>query len=339
MIEYIKDNIKNLEGTFHLKSEAFANAIIKAVKEKKIKKGEILPTVNSAEKSLSISRKTIVSGYNLLKERGIVATRERLGYYIASEDVTTKTNVLIILSSFSPYLQVFFNSLEQKLNRKVRLELSFHHANHRTLQSILKGNIEQYDKILLSGFNHPMVKKIIKNIPEEKLVIISRDDGCGTRQNFYIQDFHKGTLEALNKASKGIVKYKKFCLLFNMNDLNFPEGIINASEEFCHQHKLSFSKADNYKEIKSVSDTVFFVIDDNDLVGILEKIENEGLVPGRDAGIISYNDTPVKRVIRQGIDTISTNFEKMGELVAISIIKNESNQSIIETEYIKRNSL
>jgi DNA-binding LacI/PurR family transcriptional regulator len=44
------------------------------------------------------------------------------------------------------------------------------------------------------------------------------------------------------------------------------------------------------------------------------------LVVGRDVGVISYNETPLKKIILNGITTISTDFKMMGEQAAQLIL-------------------
>jgi DNA-binding LacI/PurR family transcriptional regulator len=41
---------------------------------------------------------------------------------------------------------------------------------------------------------------------------------------------------------------------------------------------------------------------------------------GKDVGVISYNETPLKKIILSGITTISTDFEMMGRRVAEVIL-------------------
>ena len=66
----------------------------------------------------------------------------------------------------------------------------------------------------------------------------------------------------------------------------------------------------------------YLTIDDNDLVTIVETaIANKWRI-GKDIGIISYNDTPLKKVVANGITVISTCFAEMGEKIAQMVINN-----------------
>ncbi len=48
---------------------------------------------------------------------------------------------------------------------------------------------------------------------------------------------------------------------------------------------------------------------ENDLVILIERILAAGLKVGKDVGVISYNETPLKKIILNGITTISTDFK------------------------------
>jgi DNA-binding LacI/PurR family transcriptional regulator len=61
---------------------------------------------------------------------------------------------------------------------------------------------------------------------------------------------------------------------------------------------------------------------DNDLVVLIERIIESKLEVGKDVGVISYNETPLKKIILNGITTISTDFEAMGVETARIIQEN-----------------
>ncbi|MBV5334125.1 hypothetical protein JZU57_02665, partial [bacterium] len=59
-----------------------------------------------------------------------------------------------------------------------------------------------------------------------------------------------------------------------------------------------------------------WMIDDTDLVAAVEMARSAGLELGKDMGILSYNESPVKRVIDKGITVISTDFAEQGRQAA-----------------------
>ena len=46
---------------------------------------------------------------------------------------------------------------------------------------------------------------------------------------------------------------------------------------------------------------------------VVEKGKHQKLKIGADFGIISYNETPLKKVVENGITAISTDFDAMGK--------------------------
>lgn len=78
---------------------------------------------------------------------------------------------------------------------------------------------------------------------------------------------------------------------------------------------------------------------DGDLVRVIEKSKKQQLVLGKDYGLISYNETPLKKIVENGITTLSTNFEEMGKIVAQMALNNKNEQIENTFSLIQRNSL
>ena len=66
----------------------------------------------------------------------------------------------------------------------------------------------------------------------------------------------------------------------------------------------------------------YIILMEDDLLILLEKVQATNLKIGKEIGIISYNETPWKQFILNGITTISTDFKKMGELAAQMVLTN-----------------
>lgn len=72
---------------------------------------------------------------------------------------------------------------------------------------------------------------------------------------------------------------------------------------------------------------------DKDLVSLVKTAKSGNLELGVDLGIISYNDTPLKEVVADGISTISTDFAAMGNLLA-DMVLNKKNKQIENVSYL-----
>ena len=72
---------------------------------------------------------------------------------------------------------------------------------------------------------------------------------------------------------------------------------------------------------------------------MIEKSKLQNLVLGVDFGIISYNETTLKKVVENGITTISTDFVAMGKILAQMILNGKKEQIENKSTLIIRQSL
>ena len=75
------------------------------------------------------------------------------------------------------------------------------------------------------------------------------------------------------------------------------------------------------------------------MANFLDQCEENGFEPGREVGVISYNDTPMKEITGGGITVISTDFGLMGENAAAFVTSRQSVTEILPTRLILRKTL
>src|ERR1700753_4332010 len=76
------EKIKELEEVPSFsKHDRLVQGIINAIDEKLIARDDMLPSVNTMIKELHFSRETIVKGFRELISRGIIESKNRLGYF------------------------------------------------------------------------------------------------------------------------------------------------------------------------------------------------------------------------------------------------------------------
>jgi DNA-binding LacI/PurR family transcriptional regulator len=84
---------------------------------------------------------------------------------------------------------------------------------------------------------------------------------------------------------------------------------------------------------------VYINLMEDDLVTLVERILSLGLKVGEQVGIISYNETPLKKIILDGITTISCDFKRMGEMAAQLILDGSKQQLEVPFHLTLRPSL
>jgi len=78
---------------------------------------------------------------------------------------------------------------------------------------------------------------------------------------------------------------------------------------------------------------------EDDLVTLIERLIVLKLKIGQDVGVISYNETPLKRFILDGITTISTDFHELGTQAAEFVLNGKTEKLEVPFYLNLRNSL
>ncbi len=81
----------------------------------------------------------------------------------------------------------------------------------------------------------------------------------------------------------------------------------------------------------------YIIIEESDLVNLVKQARDSHFTPGKDIGIISYNDTPLKDLL--GITVISTDFQVMGETAAYMLLKKKREVVKNVFHFINRHSV
>ena len=92
-----------------------------------------------------------------------------------------------------------------------------------------------------------------------------------------------------------------------------------------------------YQDMELRRQDIYIIIEESDLVSLVKQIRDKNFTLGKDIGIISYNDTPLKDLL--GITVISTDFQVMGETAAYMILKKKKEQVKNVFSFINRNSV
>lgn len=324
---------------YQTKHEVLVNGIMKAIVKKEVRSGESLPSVNSFMKELSMSRMTVLKALNDLKDRGIIESKNRVGYFVKSENVKQQLKVMLFLTAFNPYQEALYNAILKEISgRDISVDLFFHHGNSKVLSTILKENLGKYGLYVITPIEDQKVIKLLDRIPDEKLLQIVRPVCSKKEISFISQDFYSEVITALEKILNRIKKYEKFILICP-SDCSYPKNITKAFINFCNKNNVVCSVEEKPLVESQSKGTAYFIIEDSHLIKVICDAENYGFKLGKDIGILSYNETPMKEIIRQGITVISTDFQAIGQKTARFILEQKSIKEVIKTKIILRNSL
>ncbi len=320
------------------KHEQLVNGIVNAIDSKILVKGALLPSVNMMVSELGFARKTIFKAYTELKERGIIESKNRLGYYVANDYTQQTLKIALILYAFHSFQEKFYNTFRNELGENIQLDIFFHHNNLEVLESIVSNVITKYGMYIIAPIASRRTKEILKAIPSEKLLIVDRHLEVSSDVSFISQKFKEPMYQALVSLKDALKVYKKF-VLFYKEKTDYPSGIFRAFRDYMEEQKWQYEIIRSYIPESLKKGTVYFTINDNDLWEILKDCQQQKIIIGKDIGILSQNESTIKKIICGGISTFSTDFKEMARKAAIFVKTKEPIKEIIPSVLIRRPSL
>jgi len=267
-----------------------------------------------------------------------VESRKRMGYYIVNEDTVQIAKVALLMYAFHPFQEVFYNTFRDALGEHVQVDVFFHHSNIEVFETIL-GNIKgQYGTYVIAPIPHERTKCLLADFPVNKILLVDRYEVINDSFSHVTQEFAASTYAALNILVEKIKQYKEIILFFKPTS-DYPIEVLQAFKRFVAEHKLNGKIEENYQSGNLKEGTVYFTIGDTDLWNILKDCKLKNWTLGKQIGVFSNNDGPVKEIICGGITTFSTDFRLMAKNAARFVLQRKPVQEIIQTRIIQRNSL
>ncbi len=300
-----------------------------------LKSGDNLPSINDASGRFKVSRDTVFKAYRELRQRGLIDSNPMKGYFVKGEI----NHVLLLLDTYSPFKQNLYNRFVQNLPKTWKVDLIFHQYNKKLFETIIRESVGRYNMFLVMNFSNTQFSESLKTIQEGKLLLL--DFGNFEKQSYaYLcQDFDQALYNCLSEQISIISKYKKIVLIFP-DEVNHPRSSIDYVKKFCVDSAMDFELIENVNFLNSIeAQSLYFVISHTDLVKVIQLSKIQNLKPGRDIGIMVYNDEPLLEVIQDGIAAVSIDFGLLGEKAAAFVKTKVMVQEYLPTKFIYRPSL
>lgn len=319
------------------KYKQIITSIEEALSSGRLKKGDVLPSINSIRNKHELSRDTVFMAYNELKSRGLVESIIGKGYYIKSEHVSITQKVFLLFDELNAFKEDLYNAFLNSLDSSIQVDIYFHHFNFEMFDKLITDSIGNYNYYVIMPANLKNAYQIIDKLPENKVYILDQIHKELDKYPAIFQNFEKDIYTSLNQSLSLLNKYNKMVLLFP--NKKQPRAMLKGFQKFRKESKLSCEVLDSLDGRLLKEGEVYLILDDQDLIVLIKKIRDQGLSLGENIGIVSYNDTLLKEIVEGGITTISTDFKKMGQRLAQMILKKENVKIENPNALIIRNSL
>jgi DNA-binding transcriptional regulator YhcF (GntR family) len=332
------------------KYRQIVNSITEDIERGVLLVGQRIPSINEISEEYYLSRDTVEKAYNCLKEKQIIVSAKGKGYYVARNVFTSRISILFLINKLSSYKLQLYNSFVNSLGGNAQVDLTVYHCDQRLFLNALQETKGRYDYYVSmphfkdENSNHlnmdEEVLEALRKIPVDKLVIIDNHLPSLNRDVATVyQDFCRDIYEALEEGKDHLKEYEKLILVFPRKQVYpYPAEIIKGFKEFCINFEFDFEVIDQiYQDMELRAKDVYITIEESDLVNLVKQTRDQNMIPGKDIGIISYNDTPLKDLL--GITVISTDFKVMGETAAYMILKKKKEQVKNVFRFINRFSV
>lgn len=330
--------IINIDSQSNLpKYRQIISSVEVAIAEKRLKRNDKLPSVNKISLEFSISRDTVLLAFDELKKRGIVSSILGKGYYVKSVEFSYEQRFFLLFDELNIFKEDIYNSFLRTVGDKAKIDIFFHHFNIDTFRKLVNESNGNYSKYIIMPTNLAGAASIIKNLPKNDVYILDQTNNELTDYPSVHQNFVKDMYEALLVGKEKLGNYQKMILIFP--GFKEPIGMVEGFQKFCREFSYPAEIIPSFEDRVIQKGEVYIIPSDRHLVDVLEQSKMQGIRIVDDFGIISYNDTPLKKVVENGITTISTNFIMMGSLLAEMLLENRKEQIENSSSLIIRNSL
>ncbi|HEV8508265.1 MAG TPA: GntR family transcriptional regulator [Chitinophagaceae bacterium] len=317
------------------------HSVTKAIKQGRFKKGDRILSINELSNEFLLSRDTVQKAYDILEKDRVIEAVKGKGFYINRTDVLNHYKVLLIFNKLSSYKKMIYESFVKTLGKKGTVDLKIHHSNIKVFEDIVEQGLGEYDYYAIMPHFYSDIDKavdIIKQIPLDQLIVMDKDLGCPLPYAAIYQDFENDITEAMETQLESFRKYDELIMVHPK--ISYPLEIINGFRKFCFQNSFKHKVLESVNENEKLeAKQVFVVIEETDLANIIKCCRYQNMKIGKDIGIVSYNDTPLKEILLDGISVISTDHSKMGETAATFILEQKIEKLRNPFRFIQRNSL
>ena len=324
------------------KYQQLIDGIIDGINSGLLEHGKQLPSINKVASEFNMARMTVTKAYDDLREKGLISSHHGKGFYVSSTNTKNALRVFILMDALTPYKEILYESIIQDLGEDVSHNLFFHYHDIELFEELITNNLGKYNHYIILPHFNKSVARIVSKIPKDKLLVLDinvkefSDDYSILYQNFE-SNIYQGLTACLDKVKK----YQQINLLLSSKSFQYtPDGIIQGFTQFCSENNLEFDIIPDLDDDYELQvNQAYIVFREYDLIKMINWTTKNKLKVGKDIGIISYDDTPLKEIIAEGISVISNDFKKMGERAAEMIINREKGRESNEFYFIDRGSL
>ena len=159
------------------KYRQLANAIIEGIQKGKIKKGELLPSINEVSFEHFMARITVEKGYNYLKQQGIIDSVRGKGFFIKVDEVPRNLRIFLLFNKLSVHKKLIYDAFVQAIGEQGSVDFYIYNNDFNLFKKIVESRDRDYTHmVLIPHFveGEEMAVDLINSLPKEKLILVDK---------------------------------------------------------------------------------------------------------------------------------------------------------------------
>ncbi|ANQ51801.1 GntR family transcriptional regulator [Flammeovirga yaeyamensis] len=290
-----------------------------------LKAEDRMPSFNELIVDLDVSKDTIEKAYKILKEEHYIVSVRGKGTFVMNSPELGKIKVLLIFNKMSVSKKKLYESFTKTSEDHIETNLLLHDGNLSHLEKIIQEQKNNYHYFVIipifKKVSDQEVQKVLKLIPSNQLLLLGRaESNLSEEIPSVYEDFSEDIFNTLQQNIKPIVQFDQLHLVIAKDSSRSLQDIWSGFVRFCLHFNLSYKVSSNFNEGDIENNTLYIVTIDEDLANIIKDCRTNNWQLGKDIGLISYNDSPLKEILEGGITIITSSFKDMGKIAASQII-------------------
>src|SRR6202012_4828776 len=145
----------------------------KASETGKIRKNDLMPSINELSFELEISRDTAEKGYKYLKKMGVLGSVPGKGYFIQHVDFRQTLKIFLLFNKLSAHKKILYDAFVASLGEYSVIDFYIYNNDFGLFKKLLTDRKEDYSHYVvvphfLEGSDR--AHDIINSLPKEKLL-------------------------------------------------------------------------------------------------------------------------------------------------------------------------
>lgn len=343
LTEQLLETLEEKKNQHLPKYVQLANAFKNLIELGKLAAHEKMPSINELVFDIEISKDTIEKAYTILKKENYISSFRGKGTFVNAGFAQSALKVLLVFNKMSSSKKKTFEAFMEEAGDSLEVDLLIHDYSVKNLKRILAEQHEKYNYFVIipifKKLDEQELDKALKLIPAKRTLLLNKQEDSLSNSLFSVyEDFSEDIFQILEQSIIKITRYKQLHLIIPKAQSRVFNKIWNGFVRFCLHYSIPYKVSPQYEEGNVEAETAYILVDDKDLANLIKDCRTNNYELGKNIGIISYNDSPLKEIVEGGITVVSTDFETMGKMAARQVKNRELENVKVPFSMISRKS-